>query len=67
MTEREFLEAVERELLAAAERRRHEMFSSRNASGEMVSRHIPDTSACSRCRIEDLADEAADRATRLAP
>lgn len=59
MTEREFLEQVELRLRTFATARIHKVQQFR-AGGH----HIP--TDCDRCLIEKLADEAADRASRIA-
>ncbi len=65
MTLEEFLERVEHELRLAAEDFHHETQESRGSDGLMRSLHAPPLVDCQRCRLERLADEAADRAAAL--
>ena len=62
MTEREFLERVERELRCAALDLGHAL-DAPNAAGRVL--HAPPSVDCQRCRLDRVADEAADRAARL--
>lgn len=59
MTEREFLERVERALRIAAESEQHY-----KPNGSLTALCI--VNQCPRCRLTVLADEAADRQTRVA-
>ena len=66
MTDREFLEQVELTLRRVAGRMGHEMFESRGKDGLLHPRHVANTQTCDKCRLTDLANEAADRAAGVA-
>lgn len=61
MDDRVFFEEVERRLLRASSRLKHESFSGAT-NGRPWQRHAAE---CERCQIEKLAEESADRAAKL--
>lgn len=65
MSGKEFLERCELELREAAAEFDHELVESRGADGLLHTHHMSDWKACRRCRLERLADEAADWAAVL--
>lgn len=66
MNDREFLERVELELRAIAVRRPHATVDSLGKDNVVRAHHVSDPASCDRCRLEKLADEAADRIFEVA-
>lgn len=64
VNEREFLERVELTLRQLADTKPHAYAEPTLGKNGLRSHHVSAPSACERCRLERLADEAADRAMR---